>query len=279
MQNARTSRIGHGLGCVRTGSLLAATLAWTGACGAETAPEEPLGGRTSATPAAALTAPARAHERAVHVRLTLEIDSGLAQTVAAVREAAQARGGYVEASSRGDGDEGSAELELRVPAAELDAVRAAIAERGTVTNELEDVEDVTFEHVDVEARLRSAREEERRLLMLLVDRTAALSDVLAVERELTRVRGEVERLDASERALADRVAMARVSLSVRWVGPPFERDPLGAIASAGRGGVRVAARVTLAVVVAAVGAAPTLGVALVLVALARRLLRLVRRVA
>lgn len=250
--------------------------------------EESLPGDRSAAPGA--TAPgaagggpasgtAAARERTVHVRASLELEGGLdvAATLAAVRDDVERRGGYLEASARSSDDR--AELEIRVPAAELEGLREAIAAHGRVARETEDVEDVTFARIDVDARLRSVREEERRLLALYADRTASLADVLAVERELARVRGEVERLDAESRTLADRVAMARVSLEVRRAPVSFASDPLGTLAGAAGGGLGAAWTVLVAAVVVALAVTPTLAVLAGLALLARRALRVLRGVA
>ena len=207
--------------------------------------------------------------------MTLEIEGEVAPALDALRGEVVARGGYLESSAHSSDD--FAELEIRVPASELDGLRDAIAERGTVTRTAEEVEDMTFAHADVEARVASAREEEQRLLALYADRAASLAEVLLIEHELTRVRGEVERLEAESRVLADRVAMARLSLGVVRAGVPFARDPLGAIASAGAAGLRAAGTMALGAAVAFVAVVPSIVLVLALAALAWRGLRLVRR--
>ena len=54
-----------------------------------------------------------------------------------------------------------------------------------------------------------------RLVELLSRRTGDLADVLAVERELARVRLEIERMDAETRATRQRVDLATVALTVQ----------------------------------------------------------------
>jgi hypothetical protein len=53
-------------------------------------------------------------------------------------------------------------------------------------------EDVGEAYADMEVRLANGRRLEQRLLELLATRTGSLEDVLAVERELARVRQEIE---------------------------------------------------------------------------------------
>ena len=55
---------------------------------------------------------------------------------------------------------------------------------------------------------------EQRLTEVLRNRTGRLSDVLEVERELTRVRVEIERLDAERTNVARRVSYATIGLTI-----------------------------------------------------------------
>jgi uncharacterized small protein (DUF1192 family) len=68
--------------------------------------------------------------------------------------------------------------------------------------------------VDIAARLANARNTEVRLTDVLRQRTGKVSDVLEAEREIARVRGEIERLDAERKNLDRRVTYATVTLTV-----------------------------------------------------------------
>ena len=103
---------------------------------------------------------------------------------------------------------------LRVPAPQLDATLAELRRLGHVDNESQSGEDVTAQSVDLDARLANARHTEERLTDLLRQRTGNLADVLAVEKELDNTRGEIERMEAEQKALATRVAYATVNLTV-----------------------------------------------------------------
>ncbi len=67
---------------------------------------------------------------------------------------------------------------------------------GQWISESQNGEDVGNQIIDVEARLSNARNTERRLLDLLQRRTGELEQVLAAEREIARVREEIERFVA-----------------------------------------------------------------------------------
>jgi len=103
---------------------------------------------------------------------------------------------------------------LRVPADQLDATIADLRKLGRIDSETQSGQEVTAQYVDLEARLANARNTERRLTDLLSQRTGKLSDVLAVENEVDRVRGEIERMEAEKKNLANRVAFATVNATV-----------------------------------------------------------------
>ena len=102
---------------------------------------------------------------------------------------------------------------MRIPAAELDATLADLKQLGRVALESQKGEDVTRQYADLTARLANARNTESRLSQLLAQRTGKLSDVLDFEREIARVRGEIEQMDAERRATETLVAYATVQLT------------------------------------------------------------------
>jgi hypothetical protein len=85
---------------------------------------------------------------------------------------------------------------------------------GQVEEESQSGEEVTAQYVDLEARLANARNTENRLTDLLRERTGKLSDVLEVERELSRVRGEVEQMEAQRKNLSNLVDFATVNVKL-----------------------------------------------------------------
>jgi hypothetical protein len=103
---------------------------------------------------------------------------------------------------------------LRVPAAELGAVMAELKSLGRVQNETQGGEEVTQQHADLVARLKNSRETETRLQDILRNRTGKISDVLAVEQEIARVRGEIEQMEAEQKGLEHRVDFATVDLNL-----------------------------------------------------------------
>ena len=68
--------------------------------------------------------------------------------------------------------------------------------------------------MDVTARIANARRLEERLIDLLATRTGKLQDVLNVERELARVREEIERHEGRLRFLKTRTSLSTLSVSI-----------------------------------------------------------------
>ncbi|HEX6588680.1 MAG TPA: DUF4349 domain-containing protein [Longimicrobiales bacterium] len=153
---------------------------------------------------------------------TLEVEA-LEPAVQAVRRIAEQAGGYVSnlGISGGRDQVRSASLTMRIPSARFDETVASLDSLGEIETVRIDSEDVGEQHADLERRLSNARRLEERLLELLETRTGSLEDVLAAERELARVREQIEGLDAALRGLNDRVAMSSISLSLHEPEPLF----------------------------------------------------------
>ena len=114
----------------------------------------------------------------------------------------------------GGGDARSLTATLRVPTARMDEAVAALKRLGRVTAESLNGEDVTQQSIDLDARLSNARASETRLKDILTNRTGKLSDVLDVEREISRVRGEIEQMEAERKSLDRRITYAVISIHI-----------------------------------------------------------------
>jgi len=101
---------------------------------------------------------------------------------------------------------------VRVSVAHFEEFASAVTRLGEVRQNHVGSQDVTEEFMDLEARIRNKREEEKRLLKHLADSTGKLEDILAVEKELTRVRGEAEQMEGRLRYLADRADLSTITI-------------------------------------------------------------------
>jgi hypothetical protein len=116
--------------------------------------------------------------------------------------------------SGGPRDRRSLSATVRVPSAQFEKTLGALRTIGVVTSESQNGEDVTQQSVDLDARLSNARASEARLKTILEQRTGRLSDVLDVEREISRVRGEVERMEAERKSLDGRIQFAAIDVTI-----------------------------------------------------------------
>lgn len=119
---------------------------------------------------------------------------------------------------------------VRVPWTSLDAAVSALKELGRVGYDRLETRDVTKEYVDLETRLAVKREAASRLREMLSSRAADLEELLAVERELSRVIEEIERHEAEIRYYDRQVAMSTVTLQLtdeRTAARPALLAPIG----------------------------------------------------
>jgi RNAse (barnase) inhibitor barstar len=129
----------------------------------------------------------------------------VATSVNRVEEVAHELGGYL--ARRDDRS-----ITIRVPVDRFrDAVRK-IEAIGDVLHRNVEVEDVTAEFKDLELQLKNARAIRDRLAELLAKATK-VEESLAIERELGRVAGEIERFEGRMKYLRDRAAFSTVTVS------------------------------------------------------------------
>ncbi len=144
--------------------------------------------------------------------LTIEVRNVSAATIQ-LRGLVESTGGFIEHISTSGGPNpefGSAVV--RVPGERFVETLDRIEGLGRPLEQSLGQRDVTGQAIDLEARLRSERSAEQSLLKLL-DRTASVTDVLNVERELARVRATVERLQGELEYLQRSVALATIAVS------------------------------------------------------------------
>jgi uncharacterized protein DUF4349/putative zinc finger protein len=103
---------------------------------------------------------------------------------------------------------------LRIPAPQLVAAVSELKALGRVEGEAQNGEEVTQQHTDLVARLKNSRETEQRLQDMLRTRTGKVKDVLEVEEEIARVRGEIEQMEAEQKTLEHRVEFATIDLKL-----------------------------------------------------------------
>lgn len=143
---------------------------------------------------------------------------------------AESVGGEVDSDNRTSGTHAQADLVLRVPPQNLPAVLDDLGRLGTERSREMTTTDVTEKVADVDSRVRSAQAEIARLRTIYADATK-ISDVLAVEDDLSSRESDLEALQAQQRALTRQTSMATITLSLQT-----ESHPVAPPKSTTRGG-------------------------------------------
>jgi hypothetical protein len=127
--------------------------------------------------------------------------------------------GYVAGSTvtGAPGRPRSGQWTIRVPVQRYGTFLTAVQKLGEVHRVSSDSKDVSEEYYDLEARIGNKKKQEVRLLELLADATGKLEDVLSVERELARVREEIERMEGRVRVLNDLTSLTTVELTINEI--------------------------------------------------------------
>lgn len=162
--------------------------------------------------------------------LTLET-SNIRDTVSAITSLVNTFGGFVASTSisdslpmpfhetmvppRSDARQPlTATLSVKVPSTRFEEVMGKLRDTGRVLNESSTLDDATEQVLDIEAQLKNKRSEEAAFVSVLENSAQKVSDILEVTRELSRVRGEIERLEAQKKYWASQTEMATIHISL-----------------------------------------------------------------
>jgi len=153
------------------------------------------------------------------VNMTIVVDD-TDEALSAIRAMIASYEGYFAQSNRWiSNDQAYARVTMRVPAAVLDPAMETIAGLAIRVEEQNLVgDDVTEEYVNIQARLRTLQATEEELLALLTEvreSRGKAEDILAVHRELTSIRSQIESLQGRSQYLEQMTAMATIHLEIR----------------------------------------------------------------
>jgi hypothetical protein len=131
------------------------------------------------------------------------------KAVSAAGTAITALGGYVSDSNRSGIDQYvTASVTYRLPVAKWDAALQAVHGVGTkVLSEQTGSTDVTLQAIDLEARIANLKSTESALQAIML-RATDITDVIAVQAQLSQVQGEIESLSAQFTRIKDMAAMS-----------------------------------------------------------------------
>ena len=145
--------------------------------------------------------------------LTLEVDS-VDAAIAQIMQTASAVGGYVAGMDIYTRDSTKAGyITIKVPQKSFYQVLDQLKQLGEVKGETINTEDVTEQYIDLQARLNNLQKQEQRLLEIL-EMAETVDEVLAVEKELERVRGEIESLTGQLQYIERRVDYSTITINL-----------------------------------------------------------------
>jgi len=131
-----------------------------------------------------------------------------------IKSIAEEMGGYISQTSISKGDSvKTGSVTLRVPQADFYTVIERVELLGSLKNKNIGSEDVTERYVDLKARLENAQYEEKRLLEIM-DKASQVSDMLEIERELSRIREQIEVYTGQLTYLESRVEYATITVTL-----------------------------------------------------------------
>ncbi|WP_165071281.1 DUF4349 domain-containing protein [Paludisphaera rhizosphaerae] len=183
----------------------------------DAAPSGGMMGETGREEASSAAAPAGVSRKVIYdATLDLAVDE-LDRASAKVGELVASSGGYIaeETMTGSPGSTRSQFWRLRIPVDGFDGFVKSVMALGELVQFSRKSQDVTAEYYDVEARIKNKQIQEQTLNKILQERSGQLEEVLKVEVELSRVRGEIEQMQGRLRVLQNLSSLATLTLTLR----------------------------------------------------------------
>ena len=159
-------------------------------------------------------------------QVSLEVPDGDFHTsLQEITATADRFGGFVLSTTTAGEESLTGTIVLRVPSDDFEAALAAVEDQGKIQTEEVSGRDVTQEFVDLEARLRNLQAQES-VLLRLMDRAKSISASIRVQKALTPVQLDIERIQGRLNFLEDRTAMSTISATLTEHGAPSARPGL-----------------------------------------------------
>ena len=148
-------------------------------------------------------------------KIELEVES-FDTTVQKITGFVNEERGYVATTSSEKQANGKlrGEVVVKVLPENLDRFLQKVRGLGELKNQSLGTEDVTKAYFDTDSRLKNARVMEQRLIDMLKTKTGKVSDLLQVEKELGRVREDIEKMQGALKYMDAMVQFATVTISL-----------------------------------------------------------------
>ncbi len=160
--------------------------------------------------------PARANRKLIrNAQLELEVQS-FEDAVQKITALAEENRGYLATTHSQKQENGKlrGDLVVKVLPENLDRFLQRLHGLGELKNQTLGTEDVSKQYYDTDARLKNAKAMEERLLEILKKKSDDINDLLAVEKELGRVRERIEQLQGELKVMDAQVQLATVTITL-----------------------------------------------------------------
>jgi len=159
--------------------------------------------------------------------VTLQVLAGhVPSAVDTLTTTAAGLGGYVASTSTSDdASSPTADLTLRVPAGQFEALLSRVRALGVPQSVTTAGQDVTGQYVDLQARIAALEASRQRYLDILT-RASTIGDILAVQQQLDGLQTQLEQLQGQLSVLADQADYATLTVHVQEPAKPVATTAL-----------------------------------------------------
>lgn len=166
------------------------------------------------------------NDRKVIMTASVSMETGEHDKVVnSIRSITTGAGGYVQSSSTwlSSKDKKQTTISIKVPAAQYEPVLSQIKALGKIKSESSSGSDVTMTYIDLSARLKNLQAEEKQLTEIM-GMSKNVTEILMVEKELFRVRGEIESTTQQLNYLGSQVDFSTITVTVAEPQPTVGYD-------------------------------------------------------
>ncbi|MBE6787210.1 MAG: DUF4349 domain-containing protein [Ruminococcaceae bacterium] len=144
--------------------------------------------------------------------------------ITGVRNNVASSGGYIENSNESSYSKlRSFTAVIRIPVGKAEGFTKSVSKDVTVVEKSENVEDVTEQYVDVEARIKVFKAEEESLIEIM-KKASNVKDLLSVKERLADVRAQIESYTAQLKSLQNQTAYSTINLTVEEVEREVQKE-------------------------------------------------------
>ena len=163
-------------------------------------------------------------DRAVISKATVSLSSDdVAQARFDVQKIVDQYDGEVAEEQTDGGEEmRRSRLVIRVPSADFGEAVAALEKVGELEQSTRKSEDVTTTVIDNAARIR-AQEQSLQRVEVLLGRATSISDIVAIEAQLTRRQADLDSLKSQQAFLADQTSLSTIAVHIERARAPEEK--------------------------------------------------------